>query len=272
VDQATRGLAPGEVCEIVARAGVGKTALLVNVAYNLSLKDMGPVLFFTMEMPIPRIFERTVQLACTVDADYVMSEARSAGEEPSGIFQQTVESFRNVWYVERDFLRYREIEAIVKASESKIGHPAAVLIDYLGRMRPDKSGQKPYEVTSELAQKLKHLAKACDVPVIYLHQASRSSAQDGSAPLTLDSGRDSGVTEEAADVVIGLWRPDLGEGAARDTEELEMAVLKARNGRGTRVRVVFLKSFMRMGEQEGSERRVIPMRRQRGERKSGTAT
>jgi hypothetical protein len=63
-----------------------------------------------------------------------------------------------------------------------------------------------------------------------------------------------GVTEEAADIVIGLWRPEEEDGAPRTpgVEVLEMAVLKARNGETARVRVGFLKRYMTMGEVGGS--------------------
>lgn len=271
VDRAIRGLGPGEVCEVVARAGVGKSALLVNVARNLAYARSAAVLFVTLEMDVARLFERSVQLATKVTADEAEASARGADPKasPSGIFAAAVEQFKRVWYVDRDSMRMEDLEALVHAAPAQIGRPlTAVLVDYLGRMRPSRPGQKAYDLASELALRMKSLAKAAGVPIIYLHQVSRGAGGDGSAPLTMASGRDSGVIEEAADVVIGLWRPEAEALVDDGVEMLDMAVLKARHGDTALVRVVFAKRTMTMGEAARNAGNVVPIgqrpRRDRG--------
>jgi len=266
VDRAIGGLAPGEVCEIMARAGVGKTALLVNVARHLAQREDAAVLFVSLEMPLSRLFQRSVQVTARVTAEEALEAARTADpDRPEGIFAQAVEQFSRVWYVDQDVLGMQDLEALIRAAPERIGRPlTAVLLDYLGRMRADRPG-RAYEVTSEHAQRLKSLAKACDVPIIYLHQTSRG-AGDGSSPLTLDAGRDSGVTEEVADVVIGLWRPDPDEEGSAEAadgggaEALDLAVLKARNGQRARIRLAFVPEHMLMGEVEREAAGVVPIR------------
>jgi hypothetical protein len=74
------------------------------------------------------------------------------------------------------------------------------------------------------------------------------------------------VTEEAADVVIGLWRPDPDEEDSAETadgggaEALDLAVLKARNGQRTRIRLAFVPEHMLMGEVEREAAGVVPIR------------
>lgn len=271
VDRATRGLAPGEVCEIVARSGVGKTALLVNTARHLSRPPNAAVLFVSLEMATARVFQRMVQIAAKVTAQDVEAAAMSADpDHPGGMFKAAIEQFRNVWIADRDRMRMEELEALVREAPRRIGRPlTAVLIDYLGRMSPSRPG-RAYDFTSEQAQRIKSLAKECDVPIIYLHQASRAGGSDGTEPITLTSGRDSGVTEEAADIVIGMWRPRAEESG--DTDVLEMCVLKARNGRVIATQVTFMKSYMTMGEtgvETGTPGKVVPMRQRETENQDG---
>lgn len=249
LDKHTRGLAPGEVMEIIARAGVGKTALLLNILRSVSRCQQVPILFFSLEMPLAQVFERTVQIAADLRGDDVEEIAPSSQADDHAFepFSLAMDDFRWVWYVDRDFLRFEDLERTVAEAPRRIGEPVRlVCIDYLGRMR-GAHGRSAYEVTSELAQQLKHLAKSQDVAVIYLHQTSRAGT-DGSTPVTLDMSRDSGVTEEAADFVLGMWRPEMAESYGSETEVVQVAILKARRGSQGHVRLIFKKPTLRMAE------------------------
>lgn len=269
IDKAIRGIRPGDVCEIVARAGVGKTALLVNIARNMALLPSAAVLFVTLEMDVAALFERSVQVTAKVTADEAEQRARGANPAaPEGVFAETIEAFQRVYYADRDSMRMEDLEALVLDAPKAIGRPlSAVLVDYLGRMRSSRSGQREYDLMSELALRMKSLAKAANVPIIYLHQVSRDHGGDGSTPLTMDSGRGSGVTEEAVDVVIGLWRPDGDATVRAEVETLDMAVLKARHGKTALVRVIFAKQHMTMGEIAAGPTPVVPMRSTRRRRR-----
>ena len=63
LDEKLRGIAPGEVLQVMARTGVGKTAFVLNVIKNVIEKQNIPILFFSLEQPLAQIYERSVQIA-----------------------------------------------------------------------------------------------------------------------------------------------------------------------------------------------------------------
>jgi len=253
LDEAMRGLAPGETLWIMARAGVGKTAFLLNIlAYN---SEIGvDSLFCTLEQPAAQIYERAVQIAVGqsgLDVESVFSRAMVAKrvgtrlpEEYVDWTERTWQRFQHVRMADRDAMTMEDVEAVVRAYERRYGCvPRILAIDYLGRM--DGGQGSNYEVTSRLAKQAKSLAKALGVAVILIHQVSREGG-DGSQEVSLHMARDSGQVEEAADFVLGLWRPDLHEAIKYKVAEERVcaALLKCRRGPLIRTEFIFDKPRM----------------------------
>jgi len=248
LDKAMRGIAPGEVCEVLARAGVGKTAFLLNVIKHIGENHDAPVLFFSLEQPLAQIYERATQIS--VGATGWEIEEHYKKEAGTRAFSTIVKaSYGHLWVVDEDFLTYEELrDFITIAEQEKIGRKAGlVCIDYLGRMKGGYGSQ--YEVTSELAKLIKRLAKETDTAILYLHQTNRTG-KTGEEQVTMDMARDSGVVEEAADFVIGMWRPDINKPEAQkaEVEELKLALLKNRKGPLCQLGVRFNKKYLRIEE------------------------
>ncbi len=253
LDEAMRGVAPGETCWIIARAGVGKTAFLLNILAHNS--DAGAEsLFCTLEMPVAQIYERGVQIAAQAsgrDVEQVFLKAVTArelgGNVPPEYHQWSkyaLERFRLVRIADKDSMSVDDVRAALRAYEERYGHrPRILAIDYLGRM--DGGYGSPYEVTSRLAKAVKSIAKEFNVAVIVLHQVSREGGE-GDQEVTLHMARDSGVVEEAADFVIGLWRPEMRKAAVdgRAEEPVRAALLKCRRGPLKQTTFVFDKARM----------------------------
>jgi len=247
IDKEMRGIAPGEVCEILARSGVGKTAAVLNIIERQSSAGV-KVLFFSLEQPIAQIYERTAQIAggvpgAEVEDAFKRDEARAA--ELSLIVSK---KYNNLYIIDEDYLTYEELRDFIELSRLKISEkPGLVVIDYLGRMKGGHGTS--YEITSELAKLLKRLAKDTDTAIIYVHQTNRAG-KTGAEPVTMDMARDSGVVEEAADFVIGMWRPDIDkrEAQASETEEIRIALLKNRKGSMTQIGLCFHKPTLRITE------------------------
>lgn len=254
VDNKMRGIAPGEVCQIIARSAVGKTTFLLNILKNASLGGVRPMIFFTMEMPLAQVFERMCQMAAGRKGAEVEQAAirhvLGQADEFADIASQTVQVFRNVYFVENDGLTLEQIEQCCRAAEQHIGEKIRVVaIDYMGRMQGGYG--TPYEVTSRIAKGLKYLAKKLNVAVISLHQTSREGGGEGTEPVTIQSARDSGAVEEAADFLIGLWRPKKKECVGLDKEPVAVALLKNRRGSEVWTEITFEKPTLRMYDDEG---------------------
>ena len=238
IDKAIRGIAPGEVLQILARSGVGKTGFLINVAREVSTKQEIPTLFVTMEQPLAQIYERTAQVAFEIQGEEVERNFRERTPNLANIIHKTKEQFKNVYFVDQDFLDYENLKDYIIASKQKIGKmPALVAVDYLGRM---KGHGNQYEALSELAKQLKRLAKELDVAIMCVHQTNRLG-KTGAEPITMDMARGSGEIEEAADFVLGLWRPDCmkEESHLERYERICVAVLKNRKGPLTQTELIF---------------------------------
>ena len=252
LDGYMRGIAPGEVCEIIARTGVGKTAFLLNVIKNIIVTQKVPILFFSLEQPLAQIYERIVQISsdesgARVEAGFCTYDKRAS----ETLHDLAKRHYGYLYVVDEDMLTYEELKEYIEvAARDKIGKmPSLVCIDYLGRMKGGRG--TPYEITSELARLMKKLAKDMDLAIIYLHQTSRMG-KTGAEEITLDMSRDSGVCEEGADFILGMWRPDLNKEEAQhnDEEELVVALLKNRKGRTGRASYKFRKPSLQISNEE----------------------
>lgn len=201
IDQVIDGLSSGEVLGLAARPGVGKTLWLGRYMQAVTEMEI-PALMFSLEMPTAQIATRLAQ------ANWAWSRQGTLDRVEQGVFTMEAyrEKFSKLHICDRAGLSVAEMEAIT--SRVKKQHDIGlVLIDHLGLVGGHKS-LRPYERTSLNSQDIKNLAKRCDVPVVLAIQVSRDAGGDGSIPLTLSSTRDSGVTEEVVDYLIGLHRPD----------------------------------------------------------------
>ena len=229
IGDAMRGISPGEVCTIVARSGVGKTAMLLNILMRVAISNPVPQLFFSMEQPTPQIFERMAQIATARSGKDVEAIYQSGAEQKEIIKQETRRLFDRLLLVDKDFLTVEQMIDIVRmAEEHKTGEKIGlVAIDYLGRM--GRKGKDATAAMGEAAQAVKHMAKELDVAVIQLAQVNRAG-KDGTAELTMDMIRDSGEIEEASDFVIGMWRPDMQKNNDQPEDKLRVKLLKNRKG------------------------------------------
>lgn len=235
IDATIRGIAPGENLVILGRSGVGKTAFGLNLLRKMHERGGFPTLFFSLEQPGVQIFERVVSLESGLTGRDILERARLRDEGLAQWFDASCERWDQVVTVDRP-CSLAEVDTLVSGATTAGLWPAPVrlvMIDYLGMLTPDRRGTT-YEVVSELSREIKRLAKRLRVAVIVLCQVGRSG-ESGGKPVTLQSARDSGVVEESADYVLGVWRPELDD-ALKDEDRAEVRgvfkgrVLKNRSG------------------------------------------
>lgn len=221
LDALLRGLRPGQVCGLMARASVGKTTWAINIV----CRQHAPVLFFSLEMPASEIAARLYAVDRKVRAQDV-EEAFAASINDPRVAKWSLK-YRDLVIVDRAGLSLEDMAERYKRASKDLGkHIPLVVIDYLGLIRGP--GANSYERTSYVARNLKILAKDTGAAVIVLLQASRA-AGTGAERITLDMARDSGQIEEACDFVLGAWRPDIGK--EDDSGDFKLDILKNRHGR-----------------------------------------
>jgi hypothetical protein len=228
-----RGIAPGEVMTILGRSGVGKTAFALNLAERMTVQDRLPTLIFSLEQPGAELFERIASMTIGWHGREIEERARTEDPELSGRLVEVCEHWEHVVVVEKPCTLDR-LDGLLTESRGLWPDPLRlVVVDYLGLIG-QRRPTSPYEHTSAVARELKNLAKRHRVAIVVLCQVDREGGSGGEE-ITLRMARDSGVIEEAADYLLGIWRPELREGLPKEERlklkgQLKARVLKNRHG------------------------------------------
>jgi len=204
VDHKIRGVAGGEVLTIIARAGAYKTAMLQNMLFNYTKRSKYASLFFSIEMPVPSVTERYLQILGKETGRGIEGIYKSNNPHHVKIMEDQFKEDLNRVFVVPIKISLSDIGSYVSIIESEHNVKVGVIgIDYLGLI--DGPGQNEYEIVSRIARGAKDAAKLLNLPVIILSQVSRKGG-DGEIEISLDMGRGSGAIEEGADFILGLWQ------------------------------------------------------------------
>jgi len=209
-----RGLRPKEVAIIMARPGVGKSLVAQTILQDVAMKQKIPSVFFSIEMPAEQVFER----AASMETKWSPTDIEDMyWKDDHERITETMPLFRDVYIVDKGNLSLGDIQKTVEG----IGEVGLVVIDYMSLVR--SPGNTIYERMSYVARQLKPLAKETGAAVLMISQVSRLGG-DGTEPITLAMGRDTGAIEEGGDFIMGMWCDDM------DKEIRVIQLLKGRRG------------------------------------------
>ena len=266
------GLKKQEMVVLAARPSIGKTALALNIARNIAMrnlpdkrvdrdqqpvsKDIKSVAFFSLEMSAEQVAQR---LLCTESKVSLSSISDgSFNIEETNRLSRGAEALSNahLFIDPTGGLSIFELRAKArKLKESEAGLDL-IIIDYLQLMRAgDVSSRDGRQVeVSAISGGIKKLAKDLDIPILVLSQLNREvekTPNNKTARPRLSNLRESGSIEQDADVVIFLHRdrdeakenPNNREALRNGVESL-LLVEKNRNGKTGEVKVNFFPSLM----------------------------
>jgi hypothetical protein len=236
LDAVFRGCAPGEVCTILSRPGVGKTTLGLNLIGRMAVPAQLPALMFSLEQQGTEILERVVSLVTGWPGREVEQRARDEDPALTARLLEVCERWWSVVIVDRPCTLEQIDRRLTEARAGTLwAEPLRlVVVDYLGMVGQARPGGSLYEQTSRTARELKTFAKRHQVALVVLCQVDREGGTGGD-PISLKMARDSGAIEEAADYVLGLWRPELAEGLTKEERRVRrgqfvIRILKNRSG------------------------------------------
>ena len=127
-----------------------------------------------------------------------------------------------------------EIRQTVRDHILFTGNTPVVVIDYLQIMAPAEPRATDKQNTDKAVLELKRLSRDLYTPVIAVSSFNRASYQGAVA---MEAFKESGAIEYSSDVLIGLQFAgagkdlDLNEARRKDPREIELVILKSRNGR-----------------------------------------
>src|SRR4029450_13366380 len=108
-----------------------------------------------------------------------------------------------------------------------------------------KKAETRQQEVSEFSRALKLLAKELELPVIAMSQLNRGSEQRQDKNPMLSDLRQSGSTEQAADMVMRTHREDMYEKESPRAGEADIMLVKHRNGPTANVTVAFQGHYSR---------------------------
>ena len=210
LDKLTSGWQPSDLVIVAARPGMGKTALALSMARNISVQQKIPVAFFSLEMSSVQLITRLISSETGLSSDKLRTGKLADHEwQQLNIKVSDLES-APLYIDDSPSLTIFELRAKARRLASSHGIKL-IIIDYLQLMNigsSNKAGNREQEI-STISRNLKALAKELDIPVIALSQLSRAvETRGGTKRPILSDLRESGAIEQDADIVSFLYRPE----------------------------------------------------------------
>jgi replicative DNA helicase len=221
MDAAIIPLKPGDVVGIIARPGHGKSSLAAYLAKRTAgmLADNGiedrAVVYCTLEQTIEELeafFQAGDEYTVTdlawgrVDMDAVKRGAVSRMSLPLLTVGRSMTRRKRTPKITVDVM----YQAIASIEDKWKAQPALVVIDYI-QIVPIERNVKRMTQVAEAIVGTKELAARIGAPIVVCVQARRDvDVYDAKIPTAADAQWSSSI-EQAADKLIGVWRPCLTE-------------------------------------------------------------
>ena len=275
IDRKTTGMHKGDLFIVAGRPGMGKSALVINIAVNVARPkntgfDTDPlgnpiqptpgkgVAFFSLEMPKEQLGMRLMASEGHVDLGRIRS-----GQPRSEDWSKLTDAAERVgsmpiWIDDTPAITLLEVRAKVRRIQAELARATddcglpnelgLVVVDYLQLMHGRRDAHSREQEISELSRGLKQLAKELRVPVMALSQLNRSvetrTTKDKRPQLS--DLRESGAIEQDADTILFIYRDEYYfKDESVDRGIAEIIIAKQRNGPTGVVKTRFSSEYTR---------------------------
>jgi len=241
-DELTGGLHGGDLVIVAGRPSMGKTALALNIAQHVALKNKQTVAIFSLEMSKESLLTRMLCSAARVDsqkfrAGYLNQEER---RKLNHALQELVQA--PLYIDDTPGAHLMDMHAKLRRLQTERHHLGLVIVDYLQLMTAGARFENRNQEVSALSRGMKMLAKELNCPVMVLSQLSRAvENRQGDHRPQLSDLRESGSIEQDADVVAFVFREEVYQPKNENLRGLaELIIGKQRNGPVGTVNLVFI--------------------------------
>lgn len=258
LDKITNGFKPGQMIVLAARPGVGKTAIGLNMALNVGMRDGKRVAIFTLEMSKEELAKRAACVVSNVSMERAIKGELTPDEQSRIYNPQLMKAFSNsnIYLDDGAMTTPAEIMRKCQRLMRELGGLDLVMIDYLGLMSSPNGRRENRQVeVADNSRAIKLMAKELGVPVLLLSQLNRGiegrSKDNGDNKPKLMDLRESGAIEQDADMVIFIHRPHMQElneddipdhtmpvantDAKTEIEDAELIIRKNRGGQNNKI-------------------------------------
>ena len=238
-DHITSGLQRSDLVILAGRPSMGKTALALNIARNVAVREKMPVAVFSLEMSRGQLATRLLCSEAGIDGSKLRAGYIKKSDFPKLTKAADVLSRAPIFIDDSPSMNVREMRG--KARQMKREQRIDLLVvDYLQLMQGAGYVESRVQEISEISRSLKQLAKELDIPILALSQLNRGVENRPDKRPMLADLRESGAIEQDADLIAFIYREEF---YFRDKPECrgkaELIIGKQRNGPVGTVDLIF---------------------------------
>lgn len=242
LDRMTSGWQPSDLVIIAARPSMGKTAIVLNMAQNASVRAKVPVGIFSLEMSKEQLVQRMLCGEAMVDQQRVRTGELLDSDWPK--LTRAVGPLSEAPIFIDDTVGISLAELRSKARRLKTEHNLGmIVIDYLQLLSVGKKSESRQQEVAQISRSLKGIARELKVPVIALSQLNRGVEQRQDKRPIMSDLLESGAIEADADVISFIYRDEYYHPESEKKGIAELIIAKHRNGPVGTVELGFLKEF-----------------------------
>lgn len=239
LDDILAGFQKGDLILLASRPGLGKTALSLDIARAVAIKERVPVGIFSLEMGKEQLVDRVIAAEANVSL-WRLRTGRLSEDEDFEKLQKALSTLSQAQIFIDDaasstVLQMRAMSRRLQA-EKGLG---LLIIDYLQLIQPRNLNENVVQQVTEISRSLKSLAKELNVPVLAMSQLSRAVEHRPNQRPRLSDLRESGSLEQDSDVVMFVYREDRVNPETPRRNIADIIVAKHRNGPLGKVELYF---------------------------------
>lgn len=223
------GMQDSNLIILAARPGTGKTAMVLNIAQHIAVKEKLPVGIFSLEMSKEELVDRLLVAQADIDA-WKLKTGKLSDDDFTRLSEAMGELAEAPIFID-DTPGLNILEMRTKARRLQIEHGIKLIIaDYLQLADSGRRFDNRVQEVSVISQSLKNLARELRLPVLACSQLSRAVEARGSKVPELSDLRESGSIEQDADVVMFLYREEQDQANWGEQIATKLRIAKHRNG------------------------------------------
>lgn len=203
-DQFTGGLQKTDLVIIAGESSQGKTSLALTMLKNAVMRYKARAAVYSLEMSKSQLVARMLSQETDIPAKKILNKTLANAEINQIIkISETLNSLP-VFFDETSSSNIDQICNSIR--KLKLKHDInLVVVDYLQLVGSNLKNRTDESQIADITRRLKNVAKELNISVIALSQLSRDRLHPKPTKNRL---RGSGQIEEAADLVLLIWRPE----------------------------------------------------------------
>jgi replicative DNA helicase len=246
LDNIIGGMRKSEYILLAARPSIGKTALAINIAQDLIMRNQS-VAFFSLEMNREQLTERLLRGMSLIESDKLAKKngKKMTQKDWDKLLNTANYIFRKNLYIDDNpSISVAEMQSMSRRLKRTKGLDL-VIIDYLQLIQSNIKGSRREQV-EQVSRDLKRMAKELNVPVLVISSLSRANMQRESKIPVLSDLRETGQIEFDADVVMFVHREYYYKPSETELKhDADIIIAKNRNGEIGRAKLNWYAEYTR---------------------------